>query len=251
MTFASSFGRTFSPTFQPKSQAAASGISAPTDISGLVAWFDFSDANVMFTDNGSTKVSADGNLIYRINDKSGNNYYLAQSTESKRPLYKTNIVNGKSVGSTIGITNGELRGNTFNSSTTGATIFIVVYYTGVGAFYMQNYVRFYTADYYGKIRNYAGSWLDSAPNVFPEQEWGIISFDMDTNCSITQYKNGTSVKTGDAGTISSNILTAIFSSGSANYGIGYVGETVMYSGILASADRAQVETYLNNKWAIY
>jgi hypothetical protein len=43
----------------------------------------------MFTDDGVTNVTADGDAVYRINDKSGNGYHLTQATEAARPLYKT------------------------------------------------------------------------------------------------------------------------------------------------------------------
>lgn len=54
------------------------------------AWYDPSDLGSMFTDTaGTTPVTADGDLVARINDKSGNGYHLLQATSTKRPLYKT------------------------------------------------------------------------------------------------------------------------------------------------------------------
>lgn len=97
MTFAPNFGRILSPTFQPNSLEVAEGF-LPTDIDGLIAWYDFSDADTLFTDAGVTKVENDGDAIYRVNDKSGNGYHANQATLSKRPLYKTGIQNGLSVG---------------------------------------------------------------------------------------------------------------------------------------------------------
>ena len=98
MTFGSTFGRTFSPTFQPKSQAAAvASAFVPTDIAGLAQWLYFSDANTLYTDAGTTKVSSDGDAIYQANDKSGNNKHATQTTAGYRPLYKTGIQNSKSI----------------------------------------------------------------------------------------------------------------------------------------------------------
>jgi hypothetical protein len=53
------------------------------------AWYDPSDMGSMFTDTaGTTPVAADGDLVARINDKSGNGYHLLQATSTKRPLFK-------------------------------------------------------------------------------------------------------------------------------------------------------------------
>lgn len=79
------------------SAAAAAAAWAPTDLASLVAWWDFSDATTLFTDAGTTPVSADGDAIYRVGDKSGNTRYVEQATAGNRPLYKTNIQNGLSV----------------------------------------------------------------------------------------------------------------------------------------------------------
>lgn len=77
--------------------AVASAFS-PLDIAGLHAWYDFSDADTMFTDAGSAKVQNDGDLIYQINDKSGNNRNAIQTGADYRLQYKVNIKNGRSAG---------------------------------------------------------------------------------------------------------------------------------------------------------
>lgn len=53
-------------------------------------WYDPSDLSTMFTDDGVTPVTTDGQAVYRINDKSGRGNHLRQATLSLRPLYKTN-----------------------------------------------------------------------------------------------------------------------------------------------------------------
>lgn len=69
---------------------------APLGVSGLVAWYDFSDASLLFTDAGTTPVSADGDAIYQANDKSGNGYHISQAAAGNRPLYKVATKGGRS-----------------------------------------------------------------------------------------------------------------------------------------------------------
>lgn len=54
------------------------------------AWYDPSDLASMFQDSaGTTAVTASGQPVGRINDKSGNGFHLLQATSSKRPTYQT------------------------------------------------------------------------------------------------------------------------------------------------------------------
>lgn len=81
---------------------SACKLESPLGIAGSVlAWWDFSRADTLWTDDGSTPVSSDADAIYRVDDLSGNGYHLRQSTSSKRPAYRTGGSaygqNGKSV----------------------------------------------------------------------------------------------------------------------------------------------------------
>lgn len=54
------------------------------------AWYDPSDLTTLFQDTlAATPVTADGDPVGRINDKSGNGNHLIQGTAGSRPLYKT------------------------------------------------------------------------------------------------------------------------------------------------------------------
>ena len=57
-------------------------------IPDLVAWLDLSDPNYLYTDDGITRVVNDGDLVYKVIDKSGNGYHFYQTTDTKRPLYR-------------------------------------------------------------------------------------------------------------------------------------------------------------------
>jgi hypothetical protein len=54
------------------------------------AWYDVSDLSTLFQDSaGTTPVTADGDPVGKVLDKSGNGNHLVQATAGSRPLYKT------------------------------------------------------------------------------------------------------------------------------------------------------------------
>jgi hypothetical protein len=56
-------------------------------------WYEPSDLSTLFQDAaGTTPVTADGQPVGRMNDKSGNGNNLSQTTLNRRPLYKTDGV---------------------------------------------------------------------------------------------------------------------------------------------------------------
>lgn len=59
---------------------------------------DFSLLSSLYTDSArSVAVSADGDVIGGVADQSGNAVHLSQPTAAAKPIYKTGILNGKSV----------------------------------------------------------------------------------------------------------------------------------------------------------
>lgn len=71
----------------------------PTDVSGLIGWYDFSDITTLWKDTARTSaVTTDGDAIAGVTDKSGVGNHLSQATAGKCPLYKAAILNSKSIG---------------------------------------------------------------------------------------------------------------------------------------------------------
>jgi len=65
----------------------------PADLPSLLSWFDLSDLSTMFQDSaGTIPVTASGQPVGRINDKSGNGFDLQQATATARPQFQ--IVGG-------------------------------------------------------------------------------------------------------------------------------------------------------------
>lgn len=68
---------------------AVSVAFTPSSLSPLV-WLDFSDLSTLWKDTARTDpVTADGDAVASVTDKSGNGYHLVQETAANRPLYKT------------------------------------------------------------------------------------------------------------------------------------------------------------------
>ena len=272
MTFGSVFGRTFSPTFQPKSQAVSAGAWTPRSISGCLLWLDFSDTDTLFTDAGSTKVVNDGDLIYQANDKSGNSNHATQATESKRLPYKVNIQN--SLGAALG-TFGSTAATYMThpvlvSDPTALTLFFAATKATSPAANLLWAHRSETtrliqlniennSKYTMQLRG-SGNILQAVSNTSCDTTLDAIytaKFDKTNDSHYVWFNTSASAEnTYDFGsetfTSTKDVLFASYngSTYASSFG-GYVYEVIIYNSALSDTDRGKVETYLNNKWAIY
>lgn len=274
MTFGSVFGRTFSPTFQPSSQAAASAAAwKPTDIAGCKQWLDFSDANYMFTDAGSTRVSNDGDAIYQVNDKSGNSNHAVQSTLGNRPLYKTGVKNSKSVARFDGTD--DFLDQPELVEALDWTLFVVFNQNtakGFGDGVPLYAATRYDVDNYGAGLRMWSSVIGSnrlhllmdggtgevsllTTNLIAEDTWYLHAAKCKSGDSAHHTNgaaNGTSTATFSSVYTGYNVRTGLENNGNAKGAYdGDIAEIIYYAPSISDADRAKVETYLNNKWAIY
>ena len=229
-------------------RASASAWS-PTDISGCLCWLDFSDADTMFTDAGTTKVSTDGDLVYRINDKSGNGKNANQSTESRRWAYYANSKNSLSIIRYSGA--GYLL--TGLTSTSGSYTFFYAINRSTGNWLFDTHTgRLVLAT--NTSGNYSwndpGGWHNIASTT---TGWQSLTYHFTSGGNGVIYKNGSSL--GSAAYTVRDIGSAVglFSdfTGVNNSFTGDAGEFILYDTALSDTDRVTVETYLNNKWAIY
>jgi len=262
MTFGSSFGRVFSPTFQPKSQAAGavSGF-VPTDITGCAVWIDFSDANTLFTDAGSTKVANDDDAIYQANDKSGNNVNAVMSDSLYRPKYKPNIQNSLSAGLSSG--SNLLLHNYPLGAATDFTVFAAAKYTSLRDYdglFGGNWsaYNFHTSS---NGTCYAGT--NSSNRIvtasgYVEANANIVIALIKSGTSsgnLSLYNNGGAavVNTGKTAPNPSSASVAImnYANATSNSLVGYLYEYIVYNTALSDTDRGTVTTYLNTKWSLY
>ena len=232
-------------------------VAVPFDPSDLspVAWYDFSDPTLLFTDAGSTNVSSDADLIYQANDKSVNTNHLIQTTQTKRFLYKTAARNGLSIGRSDGIDDYMQVSFTLTQPTEVWLVFWDDSWSS-GSYYFDgattpNMILYQTGTT-PELSLYAGS----ASNIDnPDATLSSIhiarSLFSGTSSSIT-IDNGSAV-VGNAGTSSGDGITIAANGGLGNnwFSSMDVCEVIIFNSAQSAANIANMKTWLNNKWGAY
>lgn len=217
-------------------------------------WYDFSDENTLFTDNGVTKVRADGDLICRVNNKGSASNYFAQSDAAKRPVYKTAQYNGKSAA----VSTDALRDMVSNA---GITI-------TAGIFTVAVVFRISTAS--GAILGQGGysNWLYVAANI--QQRWDITANSTTGATSTTvphivvavynqanselYLDGGTDKQANHPGTRGHSGLFQLFANGSNGLRMGAgsaLCEIIIMPGVVISgANRLLLQSYFASKWGV-
>lgn len=260
MTFSPALPRTFQSPF-PTSGAAA---FSPPSIAGLKVWYDLSDITTLFQDSaGTTPVAADGDVIGRMNDKSGIGNNAAQGTTANKPLYKTNIQNGLPALKTD-LVNDYMVATLAVSVTNPFTIFVC--YNSYGDTTTNNYNRILDTVSHSSSRVLfdVGRWKSANDELQVYSGLGnISSLGVSLNndhitvgvfgSSGLSRVDGVQKDSGDSGsnTLGSfRMFQAQDSAGVTRFGL-YLYEFIVYQGALSAGQIVQVETYLNSKWVVY
>lgn len=255
---------------------------APTSISGLVGWFDASDATTMYdaTSGGST-VDA-GSPIARWADKSGSGNHALQSTSGSRPTRRAAGLGGKPSVQFVADTadNGDWLGIASTSALNGAS--------GLGVF-----VVYLTASV-GVNRGLVGKWPGPGEETAPAWLLGYTGTATGATTATHLMHNGTSAASAattsnfndgsprllglvntsaglqarmngaSQGTNSSTVAPS--SGGTAGVVIGgycgyslasgqalmsaHISELLIYSATLTSQQVSDIEAYLMTKWGV-
>jgi hypothetical protein len=241
----------------------ATFFSSPIDIAGLVAWFSFDDVSTLWKDTARTSpVTADGDIIKGVTDKSGNGHHLSEATNG--PTYKVAIQNGLSIARFDG-TNDELSvtGLTAPSAWTWFGVFIkrgaivgapadtVVSLDGAG--FIQLYTDSGThatgMNYY---RNQAAS--PTANVATSPLSWGIKVMRANSISSVDIYTaGGTPVNLDPDDTVltGQTVIGLAHDQGSnTNYGDYDIAEMVLYNSALAATDMNNLGAMFAAKWGV-
>lgn len=170
----------------------------PNDIAGLTYWINGTNASKIFTDDGTTNVAADGDAVYAALSDGSDTFFsrrFSQTVLAQRPLYKTGVINGKSVldFSTAGTRMTSLLGSSSFYSSAARSLVFAAYLpastttdaTGsynkaviadTGAFAISTGVFFKNDAGTQRVLayNYDGA-ADIATNTFPSNTWAVVA----------------------------------------------------------------------------
>ena len=221
----------------------------PTDVPGCVLWLR---SDFAWQDAAKTVPCTNLSLLWTGEDKSGSLNDAVQATETKRPIYLTNQINGHPAWRFDAID--DLLGYTQIVLDSGFSAFYVIKTTrdswlGVNNEGGTRQIRYNQVD--NKLSIY-----DGVNNPFSDLlttvkgNWVIVEY-IDTDTTVSFYENGTSRGSGNCvamtfGQVGSGILPIG----------GDLAEVIIYDSSLSDTNRQRVELYLNteaqgNGYAIY
>jgi hypothetical protein len=227
---------------------------SPLDAPGILLWWDFADVSTLYVDDGSTGVTTDGDLIYRVDDKSGNGNHGRASWDSDRePVYKTGIQNSLSIARFY---DDNLE---FNSGlTTIRSAYFVFSITNVGSLGGQAFLLGHSSQY-DWHRGSDANYIDADTGLYTY--FGADASSYAKNGSV--YRNGVSVSPTANSPFMDMHLSVVITTGNMRASCfqkdrwgtrflrGDLAELIIYDTAHDSNTRQSLENHLNNKWDIY
>jgi hypothetical protein len=225
----------------------------PKSISGLLAWYDASDA---------ASVTLNGSNISQLTDKSGNSRNATQSTFVQQPASVAAVQNGRSICRFNGTSrNDELVVSIpmtsavtlfwLGTPTTGKNDTYLVCGSGSGG--KPSLISRYLLGSPSVRRDYAyfGGGGDVAVIATSASGFSVVAYTLVDGGSTIGYINGTQTVTyTQSGTMSGLNIIRLGSTGSSAYANADLGEFLVWNRVLSTAERQRVERYLGRKWNI-
>lgn len=237
------------------------GISSPNDVPGLLVWLDANDLSSI-TKDGS-------NLVSNWTNKGGSDA-ATQGTSASQPVYTASAINGKPA-----INFDPAGTQSFMSiaddpryNWTGLHVFAVVQQvtdtaaiaTVVGKYNVTGNQREWALNYTSGRTIQGVSSADGTSTTVNASTTGAIT--VGTNIIADYSWDGTNTQAfknngSSSGAVAATIFnsTAVIMLGGVTAGatqafIGYIGEILIYSGKLSTANKRNVLDYLSAKWGI-
>ncbi|MEI7425019.1 MAG: GDSL-type esterase/lipase family protein, partial [Candidatus Staskawiczbacteria bacterium] len=229
------------------------GATTPDQISGLKLWLDASQG---VTTDGTTP-AVDGNTVQQWNDQSIGGYNAIQLTADSKPIYKTNVMNGKPVvrfGGGQKIITSNFLDSSFNTSLT----FFIVTATdnrGIQISTSNQGTTWYTGNDSGAI--FETDNLSKQQSMM--KDVGGISLSNPTIETLVyngsqkvMHLNGISntlSATGNLGLSGALTIGTLSTVDMFSY-TGDIAEIIVYNSVLTDTQVEQIESYLMSKYGI-
>lgn len=242
-----------------------SGFRDPLSYTGLQAWYDLSDSTRMATSHLGTGAVTAGSTIGYVADKSGNGYHLTQGIANNRPTF-AGAINGIPA-LTFDGSNDVLSGVAASglSGDPSWTLFVVhsrsistagggtVFSWGTRGGGSVNVVD----DSVGRwlVGGLGATFLSSTVNTTTNTGFVISGAKLaGPNCWTGIWRNGTYIGAGSWSSTSVIVAAGGLQLGlcvsGPTYHNGLIGEVLLYSRFLSTAERRTLEAWLGAKWGV-
>lgn len=235
-----------------------SNVFTPLSVSGLTAWYDFSDISVLWQNSArTTPVTLDMDPIGGVTDKSGAGNHLSQATSSKKPTWRSGIQNGQGLSRFDGVDD-KLQSVVFGSTVSQPlTIFLAFAVRAIASFKAiydgiasghRNMFELATGSNWG---------MYSGTNEFAFLAGANTTFHLNSivfNGASTKYRFDGATEATVGTNPGTNDLTGLaLGNNSVNSGASQLdlGEALLYTSDVSSTDKAALFAYLDRRWASY
>lgn len=222
----------------------------PTSISGLRVWLDATDPTTI---NAGSPV--DGDHIATWTDKSSNAFSFAQGTDALRPIYKTNIVNGKS----IARASSSLIGANIGADLTTFTLFAVVNVTTFRQFDAilssntqgagQMTLELGATSQFDCWKTGTGAFMSTGLGSAPTGTWLRLCVTYASGAGTFYINNVSAATTNTAGLFIESANCNLFDDGAAGF-TNWRGDCAMvliYDSVLSAANLLNVDNYIKTQ----
>lgn len=232
----------------------------PLTISGIIAWYDFSDTATLFKDTARTSpVTADADVVKGVTDKSGNGYHLSEATNG--PAYKLNIQNGRAILRFDG-TNDVLKNTSFSDFADVASVAVVgktasevgnfgFLGAGTGAVNTGFLLMHESGQYSFRIN--AGSFAAAAVSTLSDAFHVLTGRYDGATTDNSRWKDGGSFITNTPAATFADVISqlAVGEIGGGFYPLqGDIGEIIIYNAAFSTANRQALQSYMGARWGI-
>lgn len=224
----------------------------PSNVAELQLWLDFSDVSTLFTDVAKTiPVTTNGDAIGAAEDKSGNGNDGLQAVGAAQPLYQVAIQNGLSVSKYDGANDFIRSTFVLNQPCTYYIVFSQITWTlneriidgsVAQAMIFQSAVT-------PRCRAQA-SGVASTEIILALGTFGIATAIYNGANSSLRLNDGASPIANIGGNNPGGVVLGARTDGAVNGNIN-IGELLVFSDELSTADDARVLSFLNSKWDIF